>query len=348
MKFAFVSYHPPLADGSAAGRQLFALGEALRAEGHEVTCWCWRAQEPTGLPDWAEWQPVPNAAGWRVRGRAVLQPRSDIVRADWEVPEGAVGIADDPASFAAVAGATLSIATVHYAVRLDRAALTDWSGPHVQDWRGERTAVRRAGQVWTFSPRVRQAVGRGVIVPATVPMPDQPVPLVDEPVVGLLADWSWPPNLHAADTLVRGWARVRAHVPGARLLLAGRGSCPVGSLPGVEWLGEVPETSDLLSQISVFAFPCPDTSGPKMKTLDALAHGIPVVTTPAGAEGLVGGSGAVLGSTASLASALIDLLRDPRRRARLAVQGRTAVERGHAPLVAARARVRAVASATAG
>jgi hypothetical protein len=264
------------------------------------------------------------------------------VRLGWQPPDDAVVISDEPTCFAGVAGHPGAVSTVHFSVREDRAALHDWSPHHLQDLRAETYAVRAADRVWTFSERVRAAIGRGTCVPATVPMPATPVDPVAAPVVGLLADWSWKPNLVAADHLVREWHQVRDAVPGAQLLLAGRGANPVGSLEGVSWLGSVASTSDLLGELAVFAFPCPPTSGPKMKTLDALAHGVPVVTTAAGVEGVLDTSGAVVTDPDRLADALAAVLGDPGRRADLAARARDGMLARHAPVVAARARLAAL------
>ncbi|HEX7355225.1 MAG TPA: glycosyltransferase [Mycobacteriales bacterium] len=345
MRFAFATRNLPEQYGGAAGRQLWAVGEALLAAGHDVTAWCWRPEPPRGeVPAWCTWRPLPAEAAWRTRTRALLRPRTDAARGAWTAPADAVAVADDPVSWAAVAGqGARAVATVHYSVALDRRALADHRPAVVQDARGERRAVRRADAVWALSTRVRDAVGRGVVVPACVPVPASVVPPVDAPVAGLLADWSWAPNRAAAGALVRGWPAVRAAVPGARLLLAGRGAAPVGAAAGVEWLGEVPATADLLAQVAVFAFPCPPTSGPKMKVLDALAHGIPVLTTPAGAEGIAGDTTGALAvqPERGFTDRLVALLSDPPSRTAMGAAGRRLLVDGHAPAVAAQARVAA-------
>lgn len=345
MRLAFVTRNLPEESGGAAGRQLWAVGEALLAAGHEVTAWCWRPEPPRGpVPGWCRWEPLPPERSWRTRTRALVRPRTDVARAGWIAPPDAVAVADDPVSWPAVAGQGVrSLVTVHYAVGLDRAALGDRRLRVVQDRRGERRAVLAADAVWALSPRVRDAVSRGEVVPACVPLPASTVPPVDQPVAGLLADWSWPPNVAAAEVLVRGWPAVRAAVPGARLLLAGRGEPPVAAGGGVEWLGEVPTTADLLTQVAVFAFPCPPTSGPKMKVLDALAHGVAVLTTAAGAEGIAGdvARGVAIADQAQLVPELVRLLTDGTSRTALAAAGRQLLERGHAPAVAAQARVAA-------
>lgn len=350
MKWQFVGWHAAQPEGTAAGRQLYAVGEALRALGHEVEAWSWRPTQPVGATaTWCEWRPLPDEPTWRTRGRALLRPRSDIVRAGWRGEPGAVVVADDPASWAAVADHVgTRITTIHYSVALDRRALHDRHPARLQDRRGERAAVGGSDQSWALSERVARQVGCDVVVPATVPMPASPLEPVADPVVGMLADWSWPPNRRAARLLFDAWPVVRRTVSGARLLLAGRGELSLGAAAGVEVIGAVPAAADLLSRIAVFAFPCPPTSGPKMKVLDALAHGVPVVTTTAGVEGITDiGSGAEVADESAFADALVRLLLDPQRRAEMGRAARQAILSAHAPAVAAQARADAVATARA-
>jgi glycosyltransferase involved in cell wall biosynthesis len=74
--------------------------------------------------------------------------------------------------------------------------------------------------------------------------------------------------------------------------------------------------------------------------LDALAHGVPVVTTAAGTEGLHGVAEAVITvRQPNFAGALADLLADPKRREQLAARGRQAVLDHHTPQQAAAARL---------
>jgi glycosyltransferase involved in cell wall biosynthesis len=164
----------------------------------------------------------------------------------------------------------------------------------------------------------------------------------------MVADWVWPPNKLALDQLLRSWSDVRRRVAGARLLLAGRGLQARVAAPesGVEVLGPVASSAAVLAKAAVVAFPCPPSSGPKIKVLEALAHGIPVVTTAAGVEGLVGATtgAVVVPPDERFGQELAALLLDPARRSALGRAGRAAVIAAHAPRPAARARVEACAT----
>jgi glycosyltransferase involved in cell wall biosynthesis len=189
---------------------------------------------------------------------------------------------------------------------------------------------------------VAQALGgRAAVIPAAVEVPPAPVDLLDRPVALLLADWGWPPNAEALRSLLADWPQVRATCPGAELLLAGRRApADLGTgLAGVRVLGEVRTAQEAFAQSAVLAFPCPPTSGPKTKVLEALAAGLPVVTTEAGVEGLVDPAGASTAEPAAFSALLAQVLADPARRADLAQRGRRLVEESHGPAAAAGARL---------
>jgi glycosyltransferase involved in cell wall biosynthesis len=257
-----------------------------------------------------------------------MRPRSDVVRLHWN-PSG-IAVADDPLSAAALPEG--GIGTLHYATALDvpRPTLKDR-----QDLRAERR-LRRAHPVLAYSDRVATWAG-GTAIPAAIRIPAAPLPLVEQPVAVLVADWRWRPNQEALEHLLRAWTEVS--VPGARLLLAGRGGRAV-TAPGVAWLGEVGDVNEVLEQAAVLAFPCPGSSGPKVKVLEAAAAGVPVLTTGAGVEGIHDNNIEVT-SLEGFGTALNRLLADPGRRAEQAIRARAGVAAVHGPGPAARARMEA-------
>jgi glycosyltransferase involved in cell wall biosynthesis len=251
-------------------------------------------------------------------------------------------VADDPPSFPAIGRATEAAVTFHFLTRLDARATGRRHGEDVQHARMERTVAQRAARVLAYSPRVAAALGRGTFVPMALRVPER-LALVDEPVAALVADWSWPPNRWALDRLLGAWPAVRAQVPAARLLLAGPGDPSIGTIAGVEVLGRVERSEDVLSQAAVLAFPCPPSSGPKVKVVEALGAGLPVVTTDSGIEGVVTG-GATVAAVApadvdGFAASLAGALGDPAGRAALADTAVVAITAAHAPRPAARTRV---------
>ena len=145
------------------------------------------------------------------------------------------------------------------------------------------------------------------------------------------------------------WPRVLERRPDARLLLAGFGMereafAHLPDLPGVEWRGTVPSATDFLRELGVLLYPLGRGSGAKIKVLEALALGVPVVTTPDGAEGIGGRGGLVVDiDDGALADATVALLARRRRAPQAAGDAAYATFADHhAPLPATRAAARAV------
>ncbi|WP_445147921.1 glycosyltransferase [Baekduia sp. Peel2402] len=160
------------------------------------------------------------------------------------------------------------------------------------------------------------------------------------------------PNVDAALFLVGDvWPRVRAALPGARLTLAGGSPPPeVLALAGeaIEVTGWVPAIAPLLDAARVSVAPLRYGAGVKGKIGEALAHGVPVVTTTIGAEGmeLVDGEHAlVTDDPAGLADAIVRLHRDDTLWTALGTAGRASLEARLSPQ-AARTALRALMTLT--
>ena len=341
MRLLLVSEHLPEAEGTASGRMLRAAGQGLVDAGHEVRAVCWTARPPReDLPRWAEWQPLQLSDRPLDHARALLRPRWASARLQL-ADDHELSFAEDPLSWAAIAHHRRTGVVMHYSCLLDARALGRVTPHALQGHRSDRRAVRSATLPLAYSRRVAAALGgRAGWLPAAVEVPAEPVPLQTSPRALLLAGWDWPPNEEALRRLLADWPAVRAQVPGAELLLAGRG-CPDVRAEGVRVLGEVPRAVDAFAEAAVLAFPCPPTSGPKTKVLEALAAGLPVVTTEAGAEGIADPTACITAGPQDFSAALAAALADDAGRAELSTRGRDLVERHHSPAAAAAARVAA-------
>lgn len=352
MRVAIVSRHLPEPEGSAAGRILAATRRGLVEAGAEVTVHSWGPDAPRGeLPDGCRWTPLPSEPRVRSKARALVRPRADAALLRWRPPEDAVVVADDPLSYPALRAtgyARSAVTTFHYLTAIDVRAVGERRVADVQDLRAERRVARRSAGVLAYSGRVGEVLRRWSgapveVVPAAIAIPEEPFATVDEPVAGLLADWRWAPNRWALDVLLRSWPEVRWRVPSARLVLGGRGDPGIGTLAGVRDVGTVARSEDLLSELAVLAFPCPPSSGPKVKVLEAFAAGLSVATTPAGVEGIdVGPGSSWTGGPEGFADLLADALSDPTGRADRGALARSGVARTHAPRPAAERRLAAL------
>ncbi|MFE6304717.1 glycosyltransferase family 4 protein [Nocardiopsis sp. NPDC057823] len=148
------------------------------------------------------------------------------------------------------------------------------------------------------------------------------------------------------DTLLRAWPRVLADVPDAALLIvgdgpyAGRLRSAAAGLDSVVFTGPVPaaELPAHYDAGDVFAMPCRtrrgglDVEGLGIVYLEASATGLPVVAGDSGGAPdavLPGETGHVVDGSlpGPAARALVRLLRDPDRAARMGARGREWVER---------------------
>ncbi len=142
------------------------------------------------------------------------------------------------------------------------------------------------------------------------------------------------PNVDGVTWFVsKVWPLIRKVRPSARFVIAGRDPTrsirDLGRRGGVEVVGAVRDMREQFDRACVYVAPLRIGGGMRLKILEAFAFGVPVVSTPLGAEGidLVNGQDAVLAEDPErFASAVIALLGSSTRRAELALAGRTLVE----------------------
>ncbi len=211
----------------------------------------------------------------------------------------------------------------------------------------ERQVLARARRVYATSPSSRAAVAtaggldeRDVLI---LPIPVDCDRLTPE------ADATWRARLASPELvfigrgddprknvglLLTAFEQVRAEMPAIRLVLVGRP--PSGQLPpGVTAAGEIDDVADVLRRATIMVLPSLQ-EGFGIVAAEALACGVPVVTTPCGGpEELIraSGGGVVLSgfTAAELAAELVRLLRDPDALGRMRSDGRHYVERVHSP-----------------
>lgn len=109
------------------------------------------------------------------------------------------------------------------------------------------------------------------------------------------------------------WPEVHRRAPEAEVHLAGLADDDSEALPGVRVLGPVPDLADFYRQCPIIINPVRNGPGLKIKTIEALLHGRPVVTTSVGAQGLESFAGHglfVCDSTEAFSNTVIELLAD--------------------------------------
>lgn len=130
-------------------------------------------------------------------------------------------------------------------------------------------------------------------------------------------EYKWFPNKEAIDWLVKEiFPKIKEKIPAAKLLIVGK-HLPKW-LRGLKDAGvdeEVADIRDAYKKADVFLAPLKSGSGTKYKILEAMAMGVPVVTTFVGAEGLEGfeGFGMIGEKTQDLVAATVSVLEKPQK-----------------------------------
>lgn len=142
-------------------------------------------------------------------------------------------------------------------------------------------------------------------------------------------------NREAARWLTeRVWPQVRAQVPDGELYLVGNGPPTWAAGPNdrsIHVTGRVPRLAPYYLDAGLACAPLQRGAGVKMKVLEGMAHGLPVVTTSVGAEGIVGDTGkppplVIADTPARFADALSELLQHQAARVVLGRAGQRWVE----------------------
>jgi glycosyltransferase involved in cell wall biosynthesis len=168
--------------------------------------------------------------------------------------------------------------------------------------RYERSILERFDTVFVVSEPDRRALlelgeaPEDVRVLPNVPDPElaerpslNPAP---DPVLLFFATLSWPPNAEGLTRFIaEGFPPLLERIPKARLVVAGSGAPDAlirfaQRARGVEYAGPVDDDERLYRRARCFVDVAVGGSGSRVKVLNALARGLPVVTTGEGAEGL--------------------------------------------------------------
>jgi glycosyltransferase involved in cell wall biosynthesis len=295
-----------------------------------------RRDPPGELPDELpiEVVPTPHPSRARTRWLRFAQPYGLLRTTSFasRVQERAREF--DVVHFVELSAATLTplvdrpaLTQIHCLTRRDRDIRPPWTRDGrltIELLRAERRIFGHSRWLLANSREVAEPLAR--LAPhaqvAVAPLPLDPLSYapraaLDAPVAGLIGTAVWPPTANAVERLLtRVWPRVLERRPDARLLLAGFGMereafARLPDLPGVEWRGTVASATEFLRELGVLLYPLDRGSGAKIKVLEALALGVPVVTTPDGAEGIGGRGGLVVeAADDALAAAAAELLGD--------------------------------------
>ena len=157
----------------------------------------------------------------------------------------------------------------------------------------------------------------------------RPTPIPPDPVLVFTGSLNWQPNIDGLSWFCRDiFPIVRRCVPDARLDVVGRHPLPevraLATLPGVELRADVPSVVPWLEAARLAVVPLRIGSGTRLKALEAMAAGRPVVGTTIGLEGLAvedGVQALVADDAATFAKRVVEVVGDDALAQRVAAAG---------------------------
>lgn len=363
-----VSTEAPDPFGNAVGRWYYVLAKGLCERGHRVRwlaaytreAFATRARArlqhhhldltlypyPTRSWSTSKWQTLRRPYGYFISDslaqdlKAELRRGYDILHLEsaWA---GWLGLGA-PRSLLSV----LSLASVDFARTVPRSV----SGlvSKVLMKRTEQRLISQFDTIRVLTPRDAQVVqglnrrARIVTIPLAIDPSLYPFKVEQPPnaIVGLIGSMHWLPTRSAAVRLLTSvWPRVRASRSDARLLLVGWGArkslARFADAPGVTILEDVADSEPYFRRLSVLAYPAVSGSGMKVKLLEAMAYGVPVVTTSEGVVGIDAADGVhafVSDEDEILADRIVSLLGPSQTGRRMRLAARRLVEDRYSPI----------------
>lgn len=360
-----VMIEPPLPFGNAAGRWLYVLLKGLVERGHEVVAFaaCAKPEEIAKsralfpAPDYdLRLYPFPVREGLGAKLETALRPHSFMFGPEFrrdldaELAKGCdiLHLEQLWSGWLALDHPDRALVSVHYLLGIDLGEFRPktWRGRLEQGlaFRAERKLIRRLKHFRACSDRIAAPIAEA--------HPGAEVDVVpfgldstlygfipearrgDEQVLSLIGSMNWYPGLSAAIRLLtRLWPEIKRKVPGAKLQIVGWAARSALrdylDLPDVTIAEDVPEIQPYFDRTSVLLYAPVRGSGMKMKVLESMAFGVPVVTTTEGVEGipaLDGVHAGVADDDAGLIERTVALLLDPARQERQRVEARRLLE----------------------
>jgi glycosyltransferase involved in cell wall biosynthesis len=249
-------------------------------------------------------------------------------------------IADWNAGFAGWIGSRLDIPVICKAAYLPAFARIGGDVPLGPLWRRWRLRISYIALTRAMAEDiVREGVpaDRIHVIPNGVMVPEQAAPVASNQPVLYVGNFTQRVSHKAFDVLIRAWARVVEASPEARLVMAGAGDSSTWQAlaetchcrDSIEFAGHVSDMLALYQRAALLVLPSRG-EGISNALLEAQAHGIPAVVSdiPGNREVVVDGkTGLVVPADdpTALAGRILDLLRDPERRARMGAEARERV-----------------------
>ena len=127
------------------------------------------------------------------------------------------------------------------------------------------------------------------VIPVTIELHDKEDNTYDNNNFFHLGVMNWQPNIEAVDRLIKLFPTIRKNIPTAELHIAGKHSTEVvkeNQQSGIFVHGFVEDSRQFSIQTGILVSPILSGSGIRIKLLEAMALGIPCVTTTRGIQGI--------------------------------------------------------------
>ncbi len=212
--------------------------------------------------------------------------------------------------------------------------------------RATKKILRSSRNLRMFTPRLQDKAkainpnGKYWVVPFALDLSLYSLqPFVEEPVVGLLGSMHWNPSRSAAERLLtRIWPEINRRMPAARLMIAGWNAQKyLGKfmpMKNVQLEENLKHPTDFFSRAAVMVYAPSKGSGMKIKVLESMAYGTPVVTTWEGVEGVEyanGGHCWVEEDDLEIANKVLRLLENREERKSMRMTARGLMEEKYSP-----------------
>jgi polysaccharide biosynthesis protein PslH len=373
LRIIMAMVEPPLPFGSAAARVYYGMLKALVERGHRVSAFA-TCSNPVEIAMAQEMFPAsryrlrcychPERRGVRAKWDTLRQPFSFMfsneMRTDLyhELQSGydVLHLEQLMSGWLGLENTDRSLVSVHFLSAVD---LDDYRPASMRErvqrlllMKTERRMLRNYKYFRTLSSRlvdpIRKINSSADITSVPIGMDLSPYPFIpdhrrsSDPVVSLIGSMGWHPTHTAAVRLLtRLYPEIKRREPATRFQIVGWSACSVLQqyigLPDVEIFENVPDTRPFFENASVLLYAPSRASGVKIKVAEAMAFGVPVVTTTDGVEGLAARDGIdvnIVDDDAGLVDRTVRLLRSKKLQDRQRRAAREMLETACTPRVA--------------
>lgn len=371
MKVIIVTPAVPHPFGDTAARWFYVLITELLARGNEVVAIAATEEADARLSEAKQWLSQHNGKltlhchrlqvdpfALRRKWRNLVRPRSELLQDSSLIAlfRSEVAKGYDVLHLEQMATGWLGLNVPRALLNVHFFDVIDWAekknmnfSDRKELWQAKRATrhlLRGVPNVRLLTPRLKEMAecinpgGKYFVVPLALDPSLYPMqPSAQEPVVGLIGSMHWEPSRSAAERLItRIWPLVKRDIPQAKLFIAGWNAArylhQYSSVPDLTLAENLAHPSDFFSKAAVMVYAPSRGSGMKVKVMESMAYGVPVVTTWEGVEGIDYQNGRecwVAETDEALAGKVCQLLENSAQRLQMRDAARALIEQRYSP-----------------